>query len=84
MGLNIKNEETHRIVRELAELTGESQTEAITRAVRERLERIKSRRQPDLTERLLAIGEDCARRFKEPFKSMEHGDFLYDDQGMPK
>ena len=39
MSLNIKNEETYRLAHELAELTGESVTTAVTEAVRERLER---------------------------------------------
>ena len=39
MSLNIKNEETCRLARELAELTGETITGAITVALRERLER---------------------------------------------
>ena len=37
MSLNIKNAETHQLVRELAELTGETQTTAVTIAVRDRL-----------------------------------------------
>jgi hypothetical protein len=41
MGLNIKNEETQRLVRELAMLTGENMTTAVTQAVRERLERVR-------------------------------------------
>jgi antitoxin VapB len=40
-GLNIKNAETHRLVKELAALTGESMTAAVTNAVRERLERVR-------------------------------------------
>lgn len=40
MALNIKNEQTHALVRRLAELTGESLTEAVTTAVRERLEHV--------------------------------------------
>jgi len=32
MGLNIKNEDTHELVRELARLTGETQTTAVTAA----------------------------------------------------
>jgi antitoxin VapB len=37
MSLNIKNEEIHRLVRQLAELTGQSQTSAVEDAVRRRL-----------------------------------------------
>jgi hypothetical protein len=34
MGLNIKNQETHRLIQELAKLKGESMTTAVTEAVR--------------------------------------------------
>ena len=84
MGMNIKNDETHRLVQELASLTGESQTAAVTNAVRERLERIRSERRGSLAERLLAIGKDCATHLKEPFRSVEHGDLLYGEDGLPK
>ena len=90
MGLNIKNDETHRLVQELARLTGESMTAAITQAVRERLERVREQHQRErpndgpLSERLLAIGEDCAKRLKEPFRSTPHGDLLYDERGLPR
>jgi antitoxin VapB len=84
MGLNIKNEETHRLVRELAALTGESLTEAVTTAVRERLERIRREEGQSLADRLLAIGKDCAAHLKEPFRSADHGDLLYDERGLPR
>lgn len=85
MGMNIKNGETHRLVRELAELTGETQTAAITEAVRERLERIRREQWgASLAKRLLAIGKDCAPRLKEPFRSAEHGDLLYGEDGLPR
>ena len=42
MALNIKSPDAERDVRRLAELTGESLTEAMHRAVRERLERLAS------------------------------------------
>jgi antitoxin VapB len=35
--LRIKNEETHRLIKELARLTGESQTTAVIVALQERL-----------------------------------------------
>jgi antitoxin VapB len=40
MGLTIKNQETYRLTRELADLTGESMTTAVAEAVRERLDRL--------------------------------------------
>ena len=82
--MNIKNEETHRLVRELAKLTGENQTAAITKAVRERLERVRRGRRTGLAERLMAIGKDCASHLKEPYRSADHADLLYDEKGLPK
>ena len=34
-------------------------------------------------DRLLRIGKDCAVHLKEPFKSIDHGELLYDDKGLP-
>ena len=84
MALNIKNEETHRRVRELAERTGETMTRAVTIAVRERLERVRREQGQNLAHRLLAIGKDCVARLREPFRSVDHGDLLYDERGRPK
>jgi antitoxin VapB len=84
MSLNIKNEETHRLVRALAALTGESMTDAVTEAVRERLDRLRKAQAVGLADRLLAIGRDCATRLKEPYRSAEHGELLYDERGLPR
>lgn len=84
MALNIKNEETHKLALRLAKLTGENMTEAVTIAVRERLDRIQSERRPNLADRILAISKDCGTRWKEPFKTIDHGEFLYDENGLPK
>jgi antitoxin VapB len=84
MGLNIKSEETHRLARELARLTGESMTAAVTKAVRERLDRVRRERAVGLADRLLAIGKDCAAHLKEPFRTVDHGDLLYDENGLPR
>jgi antitoxin VapB len=83
MSLNIKNVETHQLVKELAALTGETQTAAVTVAVRERLDRVRHQREAGLADRLLAIGADTAPRLREPFRSADHGDLLYDQHGLP-
>jgi antitoxin VapB len=82
MSLNIKNEEAHRLARELAELTGENLTVAVTVAVRERLDRVRRQRGVSLVDRLLAIGKDCAAHLKEPYRSIDHGELLYAEQGL--
>lgn len=84
MGFNIKNEETHRLARQLSKITGESMTEAVTKAVRERLERVRGGRKSDLADRLVRIGRDCAAHLREPFRSAPRGDLLYDDKGLPR
>jgi antitoxin VapB len=84
MSLNIKNKDAHRLAEELAKLTGESMTTAVTLALRERLDRVRYERHGGLAERLLAIGRDCAAHLKEPFRSADHADLLYDDRGLPR
>ena len=84
MNLNIKSEDAHKLARELAALTGESMTVAVTEAIRERIERVKRSKREGLSERLLAIGRDSAPRFKEPYRSADHADLLYDERGLPR
>jgi antitoxin VapB len=67
----------------LADLTGESMTAVVAQAVRERLDRLRREWEAGLAARLLAIGKDCAAHLKEPFRSIEHGDLLYDECGLP-
>jgi len=83
MSLNIKNPEAHRLAGELARLTGESLTTAVTRALAERLERLRGP-EPGLKERLLRLGEECAARLKEPYRSEDHAALLYDERGLPR
>lgn len=85
MTLNIKNEETCRLARDLARLTGETMTGAITLALRERLAREERRRDVDAgVEELLAIGRRCAESLQPGPSAAEHGDLLYGDDGLPK
>jgi antitoxin VapB len=86
MSLNIKSEETHELTRELARLTGESLTEAVTTAVRERLERVRGERSQvrARADALLAIGRDVAGRLTDPARTLDHGDLLYDERGLPR
>ena len=80
MSLNIKNEETHRLAQELAAITGESLTAAVTQAVRERLERVKSR---GMAERIMKIAKESAALLKgKPLP--DHAELLYDEKGLPK
>ena len=84
MSLNIKNPRTHKLAQELAEITGETLTGAVTEAVRERLERLQRNNAPSLADRLLVIGRDCATRLPEPYRSADHADLLYGADGLPR
>jgi antitoxin VapB len=84
MSLNIKNDEANTLAHELATLTGESLTTAVTVSLRERLESLQKTKPADLAQRLLQIGKDCAQRLKEPYLTVDHGDLLYDENGLPK
>lgn len=87
MSLNIKNKTAHQLAAKLAKLTGESMTEAVTQALRERIEREQRRREDREVriQRLLDIGAEIAARLEEPYRSMDHADLLYDkDTGLPK
>lgn len=55
MALCIKNAETERLARQLARATGESLTQAIQRAVEDRLRQLPRRRQRPLHTRLEEI-----------------------------
>ena len=85
MSLNIKNPETCRLASELARLTGETMTGAITVALRERLAREKRERSVEArVQKLRTIAERCAKLLGPGPSAVEHGDMLYDERGLPK
>ncbi len=85
MSINIKNPETCRLARQLAGLTGETMTRAMTVALRERLIReTRTRSAERLARELEDIGKRCGSLLGPGPSAVEHGDFLYDDRGLPK
>lgn len=83
MALSIKDRETDDLARRLAERTGESLTEAVRRALEERLAR-EERRRSAVAVRLLEIGRRCAGQLEPPFHSSDHDELLYDEAGLPR
>lgn len=84
MGLNIKNDETHELARRLASLTGETMTQAVTVALRDRLAREKAKRnRSGVAERLMEIGRRNAAR---PVLDDRSPDEIigYDERGLPR
>ena len=82
MSLSIENEDSSRLASELAELTGETKAEAVTVAIKERLERER-----DIQKRLQAM-RAISKRFAESLRdgpsAVEHGAYLYDKRGLPE
>jgi antitoxin VapB len=86
--LNIKNEETYALARQLADETGESLTEAVTTAVRERLMRLRLAETPEQQQERHRIGweiaQDMARRLGPYDPDVDPTAFLYDEEtGLP-
>jgi antitoxin VapB len=83
MALNIRNPETEQLAAELARQTGETKTEAVTRALRDRLFRVRSERtKRRLADELEEIADHCASLPVLDNRSAE--EILgYDDTGLP-
>jgi antitoxin VapB len=98
--LTLSNPEADRLARSLAALTGETVEQAVERALRDGLAREQARRQrttaaggsdhaaPTDDARLLQEVHAIARRFQEhagrTFTSLDHGELLYDEAGLPR
>jgi antitoxin VapB len=82
--LNIKSEDAYRLASRLSELTGESLTTVVTRALRSELEREERQRdKAALKARLLAIAANIKANMPDDVTS-DH-DWLYDaETGLPK
>lgn len=82
MALNIRNSEAESLAEELAELTGETKTEAVKKALLARLKSLKRRKKStSLASELDDIAEHCARLQILDSRSAE--EMLYDEKGLP-
>jgi antitoxin VapB len=80
--LNIKDPEAHRLAAAIAQETGETMTRVVTEALRERFERLPSRRRKASVDELRAIAQRAAGSIKGTY--LDHAEFLYDERGLPK
>ena len=80
--LNIKNDRAYQLVKELADLKGESMTTVVIEAVEKELERERHiDPREGLAARLIEIGRRSKPLWTDP---TPHGDLLYDEDGLPK
>ena len=82
MSLNVKDPEAHRLAQAISEETGESLTKVVIDSLRERHEKIENRKGKASLAELMAIAQRASRAVKRP--SVEHGELLYDEHGLPK
>jgi len=84
MALNIRNKETEQLATALASLTGETKTEAVRKALAERLERTRrTRGKRRLVEEIDEIADHCASL---PLLDTRSADEIlgYDANGLPR
>ncbi len=84
MALNIRNPEAEQLAAELAGMTGESKTEAVTKALRDRLVRVRRERTVRrLADELEEIAEHCANL---PVLDGRRAEEIlgYDEVGLPR
>jgi antitoxin VapB len=84
MALNIRNPEAERLAAELAKRTGETKTEAVTKALRDRLARVRRQgSKRGLADELEEIAKHCASL---PVLDTRPSDEIlgYDDNGLPR
>lgn len=83
--LNIKNEEAYKLVKELADLRGESMTSVVIEAVRKQLE---SERKPQINEARMQYWLDFGQRVRHStppeLLDLDPDEILYDENGLPK
>jgi hypothetical protein len=88
MGINIKNAEAERLIREFAAKIGKGQTEAVTQAVREALGRLdETERQRAVYDKIVAIAAETGPLLKglDIEEAMYGENGLYDrETGLPK
>ncbi|MCX8477261.1 MAG: type II toxin-antitoxin system VapB family antitoxin [Sphingomonas sp.] len=84
--LNIKDAETVRLARELADATGQP----VTKAIRQALERELQRREEEIQETIARV-QEISREFRAHMPADWHGktskeimDEIYDEDGLPK
>jgi antitoxin VapB len=83
MALSIKSDEADRLARELAAETGETLTEAVENALRERLDREHARHTASMRTRLKRLAADVAAMAVADDRTPEET-IGYDDAGLPR
>ena len=87
MSMNIKNEKTHRLAKELAMEMGVSLTAAVTEAVEQKLATLRAAQADDpeaRAQRILALAAEMRGRAPAGYFDQDFDELLYDEMGLPK
>jgi antitoxin VapB len=79
--MNIKSDEAYMLASELAEQAGTSLTQAVLEALRARKRTLAADAK---LQRVMALSRDTAARLSAGTLELDHGEFLYDEAGLPK
>jgi antitoxin VapB len=81
--LNIKSDDAYRLASRLAELTGETLTSVVTKALQAELERQERQRDRQArVDHVMEIARELRAHMREPVSSDTN--WLYDEDGLPK
>jgi antitoxin VapB len=82
--LNIKSDDAYRLASRLAELTGQTLTSVVTKALQAELDREeRARDREERLRRVREIAADIRHHLRHPLPSSNH-DWLYDENGLPR
>ena len=81
MGMNIKNEEAHRLAAQVASIYDETLTEAVTVALRERLSRAQA---DDRLVTLRTLAHEISIRMPKGMTRDSVDSMLYNKSGLPR
>ena len=81
MGMNIKNDEAHRLATQVASIYDETITEAVTVALRERLARATTQ---DRLEKLRILAHEIAVQMPKGMTRESVDSMLYNELGLPR
>ena len=83
MAFSVKNDRADELLSELRALTGEGITEAVTRALDERLARTRALGGPTVSDMMWQL-QEFRRKYPEFATSDFRAEDLYDEDGLPK
>ena len=85
MAISIKDPKTDRLARRISSMTGESLTEVIYHSLEFRLKTLENSTKESLNmERIKEIQNHVRKKIPKGSHSLDHGDILYDKNGLPR